>query len=68
MSLLVFALWWDKVHGRISESSRSIGPRVRKNSSVAEMLFPRLEREKTCLGLLETQLVMLPVDLLLLLI
>jgi len=38
---------------------------VRKNSEVAEMLFLRLEREKTCLGLLETQLAVFPVDLLL---
>lgn len=57
----------------MGQSSRSISPRafmmffqVRKNSDVVEMLFPRLEREKTCLGLLETQLAMLPVDLLLL--
>lgn len=38
----------------------------RKNLDAAEMLFPRLGRRQTCLGLLETQLAMLPVDLLLL--
>lgn len=39
---------------------------VRKNSDVTEMLFPRLERGKTCLGLLETQRAIVPVDLFLL--
>lgn len=70
---VIFALWWDKAQGSISEGSRSIGPRafmmvfqVRKNSGVTEMLFLRLERGKTCLASLGTQLAMLPVDLLLL--
>lgn len=37
----------------------------RNNLDAAKLFFPRLERRKTCLGFLETQLAMLPVDLLL---
>lgn len=38
----------------------------RRSLDAAEMLFPRLQRRQTCFGLLETQLAVLPVDLLLL--
>lgn len=73
--MLPVAIYFVLLYDRTKFMTASVKPgpgtlmmffRGRKNLDAADVLFPGLERRQTCLGLLEPQLAMLPVDLLLL--